>query len=393
MKIRHNEVLSKLKVCICVLTLLLPWSSFAISRHIKAPHVVVYEYGTRTILFERDIDTPTSTASMSKLMTLYIVFKHLKAGTLSLDDNLKVSQNAVDAGPPAAFLEEGQMVKVRDLIMGAAVASGNDACITLAEGLYQSQEAFVREMNKVAQELQLENSTFKNTTGWQDLNLMSIRDMLTLAVRLLQDFPEYYYFFGEKQFSYNGKTQKNYNALLNYNNIMVDGIKTGHTPNGNYGMIASAHRGDRRVLVVISGLKTELERAYETKKLISYGFNKFDIKTVFHSGSTVGTIPLHKHAFVKLPVMVAQDVVVSYPKNSRPEVKAFITPSSDIDVPVKKGEEVGTLVVKSGTFAEYHVPVYALKDISRPCRICNHIMTLYGKVRSLFAPEQESATT
>ncbi|WP_169193470.1 D-alanyl-D-alanine carboxypeptidase family protein [Anaplasma platys] len=369
----------------------MPWSSFAISRHVRAPHIVVYEYGTRTILFERDIDTPTSAASMSKLMTLYIVFQHLKAGKLSLDDSLKVSANAVRAGPPSAFFEEGQMVKVHDLIMGTAVASGNDASITLAEGLYNSQEAFVDEMNKVAQELHLTNSTFKNATGWPNLNSMSVRDMLTLAVRMLQDFPEYYYFFGEKQFSYNGKTQKNYNALLNYNNIMVDGIKTGHTPSGDYGMIASAHRDNRRVLVVINGLKTELARAYETKKLILYGFNKFDIQTIFHAGSTVGTIPIQKHAFVKLPVLVTQDVIVSHPKDFRHEVKAFISPKSDLDVPVKKGEEVGTLLVKSGTLSEYTVPVYALKGISKPCRICDHLMSLYHKVRSLFAPDQ--ATT
>lgn len=387
MSTHHNEVFSKLKICICALTLLLPWSSHAISRHVKAPHIVVYEYGTHTILFERNIDIPTSTASMSKLMTLYIVFKHLKAGTLALDDSFKVTTNAVNSGPPLAFLEEGQEVKVRDLILGATVASGNDACITLAEGLYGSQDAFVNEMNRVAGELHLTSSSFINATGWPDLNLMSVRDMLTLSVRLLDDFPEYYHFFGEKQFSYNGKIQKNYNALLNYNNIMVDGVKTGHTPNGIYGMIASAHRGDRRVFVVISGLKTELERAYETKKLIMYAFNKFDIQTVFHAGSIVGTIPV-RDTSAKLPVMVAHDVIVSHPKSSQREIKAFISPSDSLTVPVNYGEEVGTLLVKSGTFAEYTVPVYASKNLSRPCKICSKLMLFYHKIRSLFAPEQ-----
>ncbi|MDB1135318.1 D-alanyl-D-alanine carboxypeptidase [Candidatus Anaplasma sp. TIGMIC] len=355
-----------------------PLSSHA-SVHTKAPHAVVFEYGSNTILFERNIDTPTHTASMSKLMTLYIVFRHLQAGTISLGDTFQVSKTAHSAGTPSAFLRAGQYVTVKDLIRGAAVVSGNDACITLAEGLYISQEQFVEEMNKVAKALDLKNSSFVNVTGWPGGNKMSVRDMLTLANRILHDFPEYYSIFGEKQFSYNGIVQKSYNTLLNYNNVEVDGIKTGHTKDWGYGIIASAVKDGRRVVVVVNGLQTETERAYEVKKLISYAFNRFGTKTVFEAGSIVGEVPVSHRRGVTLPVYVSEDVVATYPKSMEHNIKAFISAQEDVSAPIEKGQRVGTLTIRVRNTLEYKFPVYASKSIYPRCRICHYVKSLFHK--------------
>lgn len=375
------------KAFICALVFVLPVHPDASGLRTKAPHAIVFEWGSKTILFEHDVDAPTPTASMSKLMTLYIVLKNLKAGNIKLEDNLRVSEGAASAGAPTAFLKTGQLISVNDLIKGAAVASGNDACITLAEGLYTSQEKFVEEMNRVAKELDLKNSRFVNVTGWPDDNMMSVRDLLILSARILQDFPEYYYFFGEKQFTYNGITQKNYNALLNYNNIAVDGIKTGHTRTGGYGMVASALKDGRRVLVVINGLSTETERAYEAKKLILYALNHFSTKTIFPANGVVGEISVKHKKGTSLQVFLKEDAVVTYPKDLEHELHAFLLSQESLKAPIKKGQLVGSLLVKTRNSVQYSFPVYAATSVRAPCAVCDYIRSLYRTLYSRYASD------
>ncbi|MFV9838754.1 MAG: D-alanyl-D-alanine carboxypeptidase family protein [Aaplasma endosymbiont of Hyalomma asiaticum] len=385
MKIRSGlrlALLFAVKAFVGVFVLAVPVFATTVGISTKAPHAVVFELESKSILFEHDIDAPTPPASISKLMALYIVFKHLKAKSVHLDDMFPVSDSAHSSGAPSAFLKVGQSVTIRDLIRGAIVASGNDACIALAEGIYGSKERFVEEMNAVAKELNLNNSHFSNVTGWPDLNSMSVRDMVTLSVRIFQDFPEYYTLFSEKQFTYNGVTQKNYNTLLNYNSLGVDGIKTGHTHSGGFGMVASAARNGRRVFVAVNGLKTETERAYETKRLIQYAFDYFETKTVFTSETIIGEIPVRHKKITLMPVYVKEDVVVTYPKNLRSEIKAFISPKELDGSPVDKGQEVGILTIKiEGT--KYSFPIYAGKTIHPSCRVCNYMRLLYKKLFSL----------
>ena len=327
--------------------------------HTKAPHAVVYELGSKTVLFERDADTATSPSSMSKLMTLYLVFQHLHAGVIKMEDTFSVSESAWKRGGSSAFLKVGQMVSVRDLIRGVAVSSGNDACIALAEGVSGSQEQFVEDMNGLAKEMDLANSSFTNVTGWPDEgHVMSARDILTLSVRIFEDFPEYYHVFGEKQFTYNGVTQKNYNTLLNYN-VGVDGIKTGHTEKSGYGIAASAQKDGRRVFVVVNGLKTETERAYETKRLLLYAFNRFETKAIFPAGSIIGEVKVWNGKSETVKMHVLDDVVISYPKDLSKGVKAFISHKSTVAAPVKKGQKIGVLSVQIPGMADKVFPVYA----------------------------------
>ncbi|MFV9870694.1 MAG: D-alanyl-D-alanine carboxypeptidase family protein [Anaplasma ovis] len=335
----------------------------ALKMHTKAPHAIVYELGSRTVLFEHDADTATSPSSMSKLMTLYLVFQHLHAGVIKMEDTFSVSESAWKRGGSSAFLKVGQMVAVSDLIRGVAVSSGNDACIALAEGVSGSQEQFVEDMNGLAKEMNLTNSSFTNVTGWPDEgHVMSVRDILTLSVRIFEDFPEYYHVFGEKQFTYNGVTQKNYNTLLNYN-VGVDGIKTGHTEKAGYGIAASAQKDNRRVFVVVNGLKTETERAYETKRLLLYAFNRFETKVIFPAGSIIGEVKVWNGRSKAIKMHVLDDVVISYPKDLSKGVKAFISHKSIVAAPVKKGQEIGVLSVQIPGMADKVFPVYAAAEV------------------------------
>ncbi|ACZ48942.1 D-alanyl-D-alanine carboxypeptidase [Anaplasma centrale str. Israel] len=356
-------LLSFLVPAFCCLALAPARPSYALKMHTKAPHAIVYELGSRTVLFEHDADVAVAPSSMSKLMTLYLVFQHLHAGLIKMDDTFSVSESAWKRGGSSAFLKVGQMVKVRDLIMGAAVSSGNDACIALAEGVSGSQEQFVEDINGLAKEMNLAHSSFTNVTGWPDEgHLMSVRDILTLSVRIFEDFPEYYHVFGEKQFTYNGVTQKNYNTLLNYN-IGVDGIKTGHTEKAGYGIAASAQKDNRRVFVVVNGLKTETERAYETKRLLLYAFNRFETKVVFPAGSVVGEVKVWNGRKGTVQMHVRDDVVISYPRDLSKSVKAFVSYKSTVAAPVKKGQEIGTLSVQIPGMADKVFPVYATAEV------------------------------
>ncbi|MGN7678217.1 MAG: D-alanyl-D-alanine carboxypeptidase family protein [Anaplasma sp.] len=340
----------------------------------------MFESNSETVLFEHAADVPTPPSSMSKLMTLYLVFQHLNAGTIKMEDQLPVSESAWQHHESSAFLKSGQMVKVSDLIKGVAISSDDDACITLAEGIMGSQEKFVEEMRRVGTELGLNNSTFVNVTGWlDDGHVMSVRDILVLAVRIFQDFPEYYHVFGEKQFSYNGITQKNYNTLLNYN-IGVDGVKTGWTEVGGYGMAASAEKDGRRIFVVVNGLQTETERAYEVKRLLLYALNRFETKTVFSAGSTVSEVGVWNGKDRTVPIYVREDVVVTFPKDALKNLRVFVSHKSAVAAPVYKDQEVGSLSVKTPGMPDRTFPVYVAKEVKALGSIQSFLRSLHDSV-------------
>ncbi|KJV69466.1 D-alanyl-D-alanine carboxypeptidase family protein [Candidatus Neoehrlichia procyonis] len=335
----------------------------AFQLYTKAPNAIVFELNSNSILFARNAEEKIVPSSMSKLMTLYIAFQYLKAGIIKMDDKFVVSKSAWQRGGSSIFLREGQQVKVRDLINGIVVASGNDACITLAEGISGSQQNFVDEMNNMAQKLGLTKSHFSNVTGWPDENhLMSAKDIVFLSVRIFKDFPEYYHLFSQKDFTYNNIYQKNNNILLQYN-IGVDGIKTGHTNKGGYGLIASAEQNSRRIFVVVSGLKHETERVSEAKKLISYSFNNFNTKTIFHKNSQIDQATVWYGKDKVVPLTIHDDVTVTYHNNSYDKIKAFISRNNIIPAPIRKGQKVGELHIQIPELGEKVVPVYAMKNV------------------------------
>ena len=246
----------------------------------KAKHAILMNVDADLIFYEKDADTLMSPASMSKLMTLAVVFRELKAGHIKLDDQFKVSEHAWrDGGAPsgssAMFAPLNSTVSVEDLIRGVTVQSGNDACIILAEGISGSEDAFVKEMNKYAKEIGLTKSHFENSTGLPaDGHVMTARELALLADYLIKNYSEYYHYFGEKEFVYGKWRFTNRNPLV-FEDLGVDGLKTGFIEDAGYGLVASAVRDNQRVILVVSGLNTKKEREEEPRKLLEWGFKSF----------------------------------------------------------------------------------------------------------------------
>ena len=242
----------------------------------SAGQAILVDANTGTVLFEKNADEITFPSSMTKLMTIYLVFAHLADGSLHLDDELPVSEKAWRMQGSKMFVEVGTSVRVEDLLRGVVVQSGNDATVVLAEGLAGSEEAFAVEMTEMAQELGMTNSVFRNASGWPDPDhVSSARDLAILAQRTIEDFPQYYHYYAEEVFVWHDIEQHNRNPLL-YNTPGADGLKTGHTEAAGYGLTASAERDGRRLILVVNGLASTQERASEGQRLIEYGFREFE---------------------------------------------------------------------------------------------------------------------
>jgi D-alanyl-D-alanine carboxypeptidase (penicillin-binding protein 5/6) len=325
---------------------------------------IIVDYNTGATLLDKDADVPQPPSSMTKLMTAYIVYGMLKSGRLTLTQELPVSERAWRMGGSKMFVQIGTQVKVEDLVRGMIVQSGNDACIVLAEGIAGSEEQFVELMNAKAKELGLTNSVFRNTTGWPDPDHhMSVRDIATLARRIIQDFPEYYKYDSEKTFKYNNIEQENRNPLVQKG--LADGLKTGHTDAGGYGLVASALRNGRRVIMVLNGLGTMHQRAEESERLLEWAFREFEDVTLFTAGDTVEQAPVWLGAEPTVPLVGGRELAVSMPRNWRTKARIAIEYESPIQAPVVRGTTLGRLSVSGEGVPEMSVPLLAGADVPR----------------------------
>jgi D-alanyl-D-alanine carboxypeptidase (penicillin-binding protein 5/6) len=267
-------------------------------------------------------------------------------------------------GGSKMFVQIGSQVKVEDLIRGMIVQSGNDACIVLAEGIAGSEEQFVELMNAKAKELGLANSVFRNTTGWPDPeHRMSARDIATLARRIIQDYPEYYKYDAEKTFKYNNIEQENRNPLVQKG--LADGLKTGHTDDGGYGLVASSLRGGRRIILVVNGLGSMHQRAEESERLLEWAFREFEDVTLFTAGDTVEQAPVWLGAEPTVPLVGGRELAVTMPRNWRSKARIAIEYESPIPAPVIRGTTLGRLVVSGEGVPEMSVPLLAGADVPR----------------------------
>ena len=324
----------------------------------------ITDFTTGATLLEKDADVPMPPSSMTKLMTAYLVYQALKDGKLRLTDELPVSERAWRMGGSKMFVQIGTSVKVEDLIRGMIVQSGNDACIVLAEGVAGSEEAFVELMNKEAKQLGLANSTFRNSTGWPDPDhRMSCRDIATLAKRIIQDFPEYYHYDGEKTFKYNNIEQENRNPLVQKG--AADGLKTGHTEEGGFGLVASSMRGNRRVIVVLNGMTSMHQRAEEGERMMEWSFREFEDVTLFAAGDEVERVPVWLGNPPSVPLVGGHDLVVTMPRNWRKDANVAVQYDSPIHAPVAKGDQLGKLVVSGRGVPEMEVPLLAGADVPK----------------------------
>ena len=328
-----------------------------------AKQAYIVDFDTGTVLLEKNADEQMHPSSMSKLMTLYILFDHLKSGSIKLDDELPVSDKAWKMGGSKMFVPNGGKVKVEDLIRGIAIQSGNDACIVVAEGIAGSEDAFADQMNQKAKQLGLANSTFKNATGWPDPgHLMTARDLGILARHLIADFPEYYHYFSEIDFTYNGIKQGNRNPLL-YKNLGADGLKTGHTEEGGYGEVGSAKRGDRRLIMVLNGMDTMKMRAEESEKLIDWGFNEYNNYALLKAGDTVSDAEVWLGNAPTVPLVVQSNVVVTLPRKARHGMKVTVSYDGPIAAPIAKGTPIAKLVVTAPDTQPIQIPLVAGADV------------------------------
>ena len=318
----------------------------------KAKYALLMDADTGYIMMNKDADVAMPPASMSKLMTAYLIFERLKSGELTTDTEFTVSENAwrkggAKSGSSTMFLNPKQTVKVGDLLRGIIVQSGNDACIVAAENIAGSEEVFADMMTAKGKELGLTNSTFKNATGLpQEGHEMSSFDLARLAQALMRDFPEYYSIYSEKEFKYNGIKQGNRNPLL-YEVAGADGLKTGHTEKSGFGLTGSVKTTDgRRLIMVINGLKSMADRREESKRLIGWGSGSFENATMYRVGDTIDTVPVWLGTEGQVALVPNRKLSVTVPRGIKPDIRAEIHYQTPAMAPIQKGDKLGQIIVR-----------------------------------------------
>jgi D-alanyl-D-alanine carboxypeptidase (penicillin-binding protein 5/6) len=312
---------------------------------VAASSYLLMDFNSGRVLAEKDPDKRVAPASLTKIMTVYVVFRELKAGHLALDEKVTISQNAWETGGSKMFVEVNKQVPIEDLLQGVVIQSGNDASVALAEHVAGSEQTFATMMNEQAARLGMTNTHFENSMGLPTENhYSSARDLATLAQALIKEFPEYYRWDSQKEFTYNGITQQNRNQLL-WRDPSVDGIKTGFTDDAGYCMVASAKREDMRLISVVMGTASANARANESQSLINYGFRFFETHRLYEGGKALTEAKVRKGETSKLQVGLAEDVYVTAPRKHFSELKAETQLDKAILAPLNKGDAVGNLVV------------------------------------------------
>lgn len=332
----------------CVVALLAFGQTGAVQAQIetKAKEAIVVDANTGVVLLDKNAGVQMQTSSMSKVMTLYMLFEDLKNGRVKLDDHFLVSEKAWRKGGSKMFIKVGEKVKVEDLIRGIAVQSGNDATVAVAEGLAGSEEAFAVAMTARAKELGMTGSNFVNASGWPDPDHYSTpRDLALLAYRVIYDFPEYYHYFKEREFTYNKIRQPNRLPILTRVKG-ADGLKTGHTEAAGYGLIGSAERDGRRVIIVANGMDSDAERTEESTKLLEWAFRSFESKKLIVMNDEVTKAKVWLGKQEEVPLVAGEDLTVLLPRARSKDVRMSVVYDGPLKAPLKKGAEVGKLRVE-----------------------------------------------
>jgi serine-type D-Ala-D-Ala carboxypeptidase (penicillin-binding protein 5/6) len=333
----------------------------------------VYDMTTQTVLMDKNADTPLPPASMSKLMTLNMLFEALADGRVTMETTFAVSSRARQMGGSTMFLNEQDRPTVNDLIHGIIVNSGNDACVVVAEGLAGSEEAFAAQMNVRALALGMENSNFTNSSGWPDPDhRMSMKDLGIIARRLIEEFPQYYPIFSQTNFNYQNRAEanaNNRNPLLRLDfgagGPVADGLKTGHTSEAGYGLVGSAVQGDRRIIFVITGLPSEEVRAEEAEQIVNWAFRQFAVKTLVTAGTRVAEAEVWMGDATTVGLVPAQDARFLVPALVQDQVTAEVVYTGPIAAPITQGAQVAELVIHIPDLPDARVPLMAETDVAR----------------------------
>ena len=341
----------------------------------QAKHALILETETGAVLLDKGADERIPPASMSKIMTAYIVFGMLKEGRAALTDELPVSERAWRLQGSKMFVPIGGRISIDDLLKGVIIQSGNDACLVLAEGLAGSEESFVELMNQKANQIGLKDSHFTNVSGLPDPDhWMTGRDLATLAIRTIRDFPEYYHYYSEMDYEFNNIKQGNRNPLL-YKNVGADGLKTGHTEEAGFSLTASVARDNRRIILVLNGLPTMKARAQESERLIEWAFREFNDYRLFAAGDKVDDGEVWLGAEPKVPLSVGKDFIVTLPRKARKDMKVTVEYDRPISAPIQKGDTVGKVVMTAPDVTPVQAPLIAAASVER--------MNPWGRVATL----------
>ena len=358
---------------------------------IAAKSYILIDAVSGEVLAENNADMVLPPASLTKMMTAYVVENELAAGNIRRDDLVTVSEKAWQMKGSLMFIEVGERVPVSKLLEGVIIVSGNDASVALAEHVAGSQGAFVQVMNATAQELGMTNTHYMNASGWPVKDHHSTaRDLSILARHIIYDHPEYYAVYKEKEFQHgvNKRTgkplapQPNRNTLL-FTNPDVDGLKTGHTQEAGYCLTASAIKDDRRLIAVVMGTSSERARANETQKLLTYGFRFFENVDLFHGGVALDQVRVWKGNIDKLPVGLDKDLVVTVPRGKGKAVESSLEVDKSLDVPIKAGQKVGSVVVRVGDEVIAQRDLVALQDVEQGSffkRIWDSILRFFSEL-------------
>jgi len=339
-----------------------------------AKHAILIDTSTGTILMEKDADVATAPASMSKIMTLYLLFENLAEGNLTMEDTFAVSEKAWRMGGSKMFVGVNTRVTISDLLRGVIVQSGNDASIVIAEGLGGTESNFAVEMTERAAKMGLTNSVFKNATGWpEEGHVMSARDTAILALRLITDFPQYYPIFAETSFTYNEIKQSNRNPLL-YDFPGADGLKTGHTEASGYGLAGSAVRNGRRLILVLNGLESPQDRAREAERLLDWGFREFANYTLFIEGEVVDNAPVWLGTQPSVPLVIQEELTLTLSRTARRNMTVKTVYQGPIPARIVSGTELAKLVIEAPDTQSVELPLFAGADVDR--------LGVFGRLRA-----------
>lgn len=348
---------------------LLASASVAQSFETPARAAYVFDQTTNTVLLAKNADEPLPPASMSKLMTVYMAFEAIAAGRLDINEELTVSQHAMDYTGSSMFLRSGERVRVEDLLRGIIILSGNDASAVIAEALSPdgTEAGFARMMTERAKQLGMNNSSFANSNGWPAINQrMSVRDLGILADRLISDFPTFYPLFSEQEFLFDGRVPsntQNRNPILGLG-LGADGLKTGHTSEAGYGLVGSAKQGDRRIIFVVTGLDSVAQRAEESSKIINWAFRQFAQKNVARAGTRLADASVWMGDATTVGLTVAEDVNLLVPALGGANFDAQVVFNSPVSAPIAAGQQLGELVIALEGLPETRVPLVAEKAVS-----------------------------
>ncbi len=393
-RVSRRFALSALMV-LAMLPLLAASAHAAFETRAKAAYV--YDMTTGTVLLEKNADEPLPPASMSKLMTLYMAFEAIRDGRLQLDERLPVSEHAMSYKGSTMFLNTSDRVTVEDLLRGIIVLSGNDATVVIAEALSPdgTEAGFARMMTERAKEMGMTNSHFTNSNGWpQAGHRMSLRDLGILAEHIIRDFPTFYPMFAEREFLFDGRApqnSRNRNPLLGLG-IGADGLKTGHTQEAGYGLVGSAKQGDRRIILVISGLPSQKARAEEGERIINWAFRQYAERTVAREGSALADAEVWMGDAQRINLVAPEDLKILVPARAlKGGIDAVIEYRSPLEAPISKGQKVAELVIERKDLPPARLPLVSDRAVERGglvarLRAASSVLAgkLVEKARSLF---------